>query len=474
MLSSERSSTLAPPYLLSMICNRFLLLALHKPELRAVSSAGLISLSALDYDTRATGVGGIIARQTPSFLTEMAASRTIEDPSSSEFKLLELFILSPWFAIQSDISLFAKALEYLVWVLTQLTKSGSSSSASLLLSESSADPASDLLLRYDQLLYAALQPVFTPSVPLSIYFSELFPPPPPPPPPNQDHLSTRHCLRPNQLDQTQPLVLQALRLHISSHKWIESTVLQVMRLDMLSLLLCQRWREDESGTEGMPLDFVREQISGVLSDLLTQVIPSASSPTTPLIVRQRAIDLLAFALRCCCPEIRIVPYASRDSTIVSASWITAPGDVDIVLDHLTSVCLNDSSDEIRLPALEILLQLIPFVRRESTDHPSSSSSQAKHTHFDGLIDCLLGHSVHGNPTEDILTHLDLVLRSVAILDPISFESLVRARFSSITAAEKAPNSVAEFFSGLIDHAGLLTQFQQSRRSDQTTTPLLSE
>jgi hypothetical protein len=57
-----------------------------------------------------------------------------------------------------------------------------------------------------------------------------------------------------------------------------------------------------------------------------------------------------------------------------------------------------------------------------------------------------------------------------------FESLVRARFSSITVAQKAPNNVAEYFSGLIDHAGLLTQFQQSsgRRLEQAVPPPQTE
>jgi hypothetical protein len=443
--------------------HRFLLLSLHKPELRAVSSAGLVSLSALDYDTRATGVSGLLARQTPFFLTELTSSPgNIEDPSSSEFRLLELLVASPWLAIQSDLSLFSKALSYLVWVLTELTK-GKPSPSVLLITEQSSDPSTGILLQYGHLLSAVLEPVFSSDISVSKYFSELYSLAQDQHGGDVSRLSTEHCLRPNRLDSAQPLIVQVLRLLLSSHKWTESTALQMMRLDTLSLLLGQCWGEDEEGS----LTFVGEQIPHLLMDLLTQVLPSASAPAAPLIVRQKAIALLAFLIRRSCPEIRIVPFTLRDSSIALPHWIVSGG-VDSILEHLTSVCLNDSSDEIRLPALEVLLQLIPFVARESTI--------AKHAHFEGLIDCLLSHSLHGKPTEDILARLDLALRSVAMLDPALFESLVRARFSSITVAQKAPNNVAEYFSGLIDHAGLLTQFQQSsgRRSEQAVPPPQTE
>jgi hypothetical protein len=458
---------------------RFLFLALHQSELRSLASAGLVSLAALDYDTRATGVSGLISRHLQPILrdiTSPASASAFEEPSSPEFQLLELFTLSPWFHIQSNLSLLRELVEYLTSALSRMlsklsSPASASSSALTIVSSEAAAPgsfsslssssSSSALMEYANLLLATLAPVFSSSVPLSKHFLDLFPLSE-----GSREISTALCLRPHRLEGLADSLLQFL-LSPSRSQWNATPSLQSARLDLLSLLLCQQLLpagEQEEGEQQVEtLAFVGQLLSAHSADLFTQVFAHTALPTSPFPLRLKSIRLLSHAIRCNSNNgaagSKIIPYSRRTdlSSSPSSSSAMPIAVLDLLLEHLTSVCLNDASDEIRLPSLEAILLLIPFLKRqqqqvEELEHSSS-------THFAGLVECLLTHCLVGNPTEEILSHLDLLLRSIAILDPVAFETLVREKFSSLSSAQRNSN-VSGFFSGLIDHADVLSQFQQ--------------
>jgi hypothetical protein len=398
-------------------------------------------------------------------------SEPIEDSTSPEFHLLELFVLSPWFSIQSNLSVLKGVVEHVIGAISLLQPSprGLSTSSALTIVPAAADassvvdsPQSILLNNYANLLLAALAPVFCSSVPLSKHYLDLYPPPAQDSQGPQDIVTTQ-CLRPSRLEDLGDTLLKFLTLS-SRSPWNSTPTLQSARLDLISLLLCQQLlsEEDEEGqAREATLAFVKDLLAAHSEALFTQIFSHTALPTCPLSIRQKSIHLLSHVIRCSChssPEIRILPYSLRSTSCPSAV-IPAPI-IDLLFEHLTAVCLNDGSDDVRLPSLEALLQLIPFLKREKSEHHPSSA------HFDGLVDCLLTHSLIGNPTEEIVTHLDLLLRSIAILDPAAFESLVRSKFSSLSVAQQASSSISGFFSGLIDHADVLIQFQQLKLSSK--------
>lgn len=398
-----------------------------------------MSLAGLDYDTRAAGIKGLISRQMPHFLNDIFSSNRVEDPSSPDFYLMELFLVSPWFAAQTDLSSFVSAVNYITRSICHLTRSDGASSTSSFPIHSTP---SKTLQQYCHLLYDVLSPVFSSTVPLSRYHLELYRA-------SQPHsdstlLPTGSCLRPSSLDAA--FIENILKLLITSSHWNDSLILQEARLDLLALILCQNLVDDEETI----LPFVRGILLGVYSDLFSQVFSLTSSPTTPFNIRLKSIQLLGYVVRCSVPDTRVVPY----SRLTPPTSHLPASTLQQVLDHLTVIPLNDSSDDIRIPSLEIILRLVPFLPR---DYPESS--QSKYSYFKGLVDCLLNETTNGNLTEEVLLHLDLVLRSIAILDPVAFEELIRTRFASLTPSQRNSETLSGFYSGLIDHADILLQFQ---------------
>lgn len=409
--------------------------------MRALASVGLISLSGLDYDTRATGIKGLISGQVPHLLNDMVSGDIIEDPLSPEIQLFELILVAPWFPIQCDLPSFIKTVEYLTGSISKLSISHGQSTSSFPIH--SLHPSSNILQHYCHLLQDALRPIFSSTVPLSKHFRELYrtlsnssi---------DDSHILTEGCLRPTKLNEL--LIEDLLRLLTISPHWNESLTLQETRLNLLALTLCENLNENEETLH----PFVRSLLGGIYSDLFAYVFPPTSNPTAPLNIRLKSIQLLGYVIRCSIPETRVISYSRMTPP---TCFLPSPILLSL-LDHLTLISLNDSSDEIRIPSLEILLQVVPFIPKDKLE-----SSSSKFCHFEGMIECLLNQTMNGNPTEEVFVHLDLVLRSIAILDPTTFEQLIRAKFATLSSSQRASESLLEFYSGLIDHVDVLIQFQ---------------
>lgn len=435
----------------------------------------------------------------PILLNEIIESNVIED-SSSEFKIIELYSLSPWLFLQKDQVLFTNIMDYLSSIISRLSQSHlsfshenkhsttsttskiskiSTSSSSMIIQSVDNDDNnySDLstLLKYSQLFLSVIRPVFSLDIQLSIYYTELFNDIDNKESENQvnndknNSISTESCLRPNNLEFS--FLENITKLFINSTKWNLNFDLENTRLEILSLLFCQQLVD--GGDNSNEYDsFIKELIIIYSKDLFRYVFSTTLSPSSSIKIRQKSIEFILYIIqRFSDGNQRVISYDKRKKNqtlnVINQKEVFFTSEItSIILNLLITTSLDDSSDSIRVTTLEILLHLVPFIENNEMienqygSGSSSDISNSKFITFESIVDYLLHRCLDGNPTKDVLSNLDMVLRSLAILDPIKFESIVRSKIPLLCGIHKAPSDASEIFSGLIDHSSLLAQFQQ--------------
>ena len=493
-------------------------------------SIGLKYLSQLDFDTRTTGVAGLMSRQMPILFNEIIQSDIIEDSTSPEFKIIELYALSPWLFLQKDQVLFVNIMDYLSSIISRTTQShfsishskitpftnhhattttttDSNSSSSLIIQavdENSSSTTSttindsDLstLLHYSQLFLSVIRPVFSLHIELSKYYLELYSNSNL----NQDQkqeeqeqeqvelISTKSCLRPNQLEFS--FIENVTKIFINSMKWNCNNDLESIRLEILSFLFCQQLlleeeleQEESEGEENSHHkndNFITDLLFIYGKDLFRYVFTVTLAPSSSIIIRKKTIEFILYIIQRYSnhKNLRVVSFKKKQTQNLKSTkeqhqeqekeFFTSEM-IQRILNLLLTTSLDDSCDSIRVITLEILLYLVPYIENNETQQKqqqqlttttTTTNITIKNYTFETIVDYLLHRCLDGNPTKDVLLNLDMVLRSLAILDPITFELIVRSKFSLLNGIHKPPSDASEIFSGLIDHSSLLVQFQQ--------------
>jgi hypothetical protein len=446
------------------ILHRFLIVALSTDETCQLASQGLILLSSLDFDTRAQGLEGLFGAQSPliiyTYIAQASSSQTHGDSvvevyslRSSEFKILQITALSPWLTIQNNSDLLSCVVRYITAALRQSTQyslrhplvSGMESSD---IEFDHAEEPTTLLCAYMELLLNLLRPIFTRAPTTSPQFQHVL---------NSltsrstnlDHdLSVPHI---TDIQGSTSLLQDLLTVLINHSQWNTSTVLQICRLDALSLIILGSGATAER-------DFVVQILSPFLLALFRTVLPASSHPSCSTAVRMKSVELARSVVSVFYPDpVRVVPYAQ----LASRQEGPMVG-VEFALRLLMDLTLDDSCDAIRVTTLETLVMLVAFVQPASVvldDYSQSPSHSSPSYSFEGMVDRLLRRCVEANSTSGFLEYIDLTLRSLAVLNPSAMATLVRSNLHLLEGIHRAPSEASSLFSGIIEHSEMISQFQ---------------
>jgi hypothetical protein len=126
--------------------------------------------------------------------------------------------------------------------------------------------------------------------------------------------------------------------------------------------------------------------------------------------------------------------------------------------------IHDSCDAVRLCVMNALTSAC-FAGLISGDTMSNNNSHDSFSayRYSGIINLLINdiNSCISSESNDLIIALECLLKALAVLDPIKFESILREKMDSTLNSLSDENNkivVKEFFSSLVNHCDILKQF----------------
>lgn len=227
--------------------------------------------------------------------------------------------------------------------------------------------------------------------------------------------------------------------------------------------------------------FIREYAGQLVENTIAPWV----TPSNPLDMRTRAVDLLTIVLQKLVPEKqrKLGPFASRSSVSQSS------GDVEGILALLYRGSLPDANElKSNYPAAcssseptlvfpgPMIQALLLNLLDDSSDEVRFGAIRAFHLYIRFLQPDQEGFEMYSSVCRSLLRHyctsikldaryivdeMDAVLRAAACLAPGLFESLLREALSEHSAKSDAVNAdIVEAISGLVSHCDILAQFQK--------------
>ena len=470
---------------------QFIFYSLGNPDLSTKGAETLLLLSNLDEESRiiAHGVQGLMLRHVPTTIRATVAPilsnhddekdndeskldvDDIFEIDSPETRLIELSLLCPAFVLHNSKSTsaedFLQIMNFLVVstaAIFRSMQSSLSSTSSVPLSLSQTDSPLLLLHKYADFFLYFLYPFISTHSPdrsidslIETYFGVLSKRlhPPAESEKNNSLLELKRNFK--------PLVNNFVAVRF----WDVDASLQKKRLRILSSLLRVVLVPDNADK--------MNQITTlpVLKNLMDIVFRSSLSPSTPTDIRVEASHIFKSLLEIFYDESRRLISYSKQQANDNDFALSAEGQEAILsaISVIMNVMLDDSSDTVRILALESLMYVIRFVRPHYDCQESDIMKPPKpvsnndlkpfvptSTSFEGMTDALLMRVINGSPTEEFLNQLDFVLRSLAVLNLSVFEKSVRNKLPLLVGLHQPPSAASDLFSGLLDHTEMLMQF----------------
>ncbi len=249
-------------------------------------------------------------------------------------------------------------------------------------------------------------------------------------------------------------LVSLLETFVFNPVWSKSSSLQQVRVEVVGTLLGTALG---STVTCIMTDIIEPMIT---TDILLNnmqrihddVIVTGKQPSNPTSIRLATVSLIEaitiVLYRSSCYYIdddtyNIVSYSKQSSSsAISSKCQKACG---TLLPALLS-CVDDSSDTVRSAVLDAFMYLIPLLEQE---------------HFDTVSNKLISEITSATVNAEAYTQqLDSRLRSIATLDPVRFEGLLRTAIPQLLqGVHQAPSDASQMISDLLTHCEILISFQ---------------
>ncbi len=280
-----------------------------------------------------------------------------------------------------------------------------------------------------------------------------------------------------------------LDLLVYNHRWGKSLILSIQRLHVVALLsgqynLLQQIlgkNEDireERYEEGFEMLYPLQNISVLakhFSRLVHSIVPSALSPATPQHIRMAAVSLFQGFINNIKDSIsfdKLRPFHFWSKTENNARFTESLPIIVAIQPLLQSLlgALNDSDDEVRIKIIETINDSAPFILSNSVAKSLQEGPEGKQ--FSGVDQVVLFPNavqtlirellieVQLTTLSPVVDHLDVTLRALCVLDPITFEAVVREEYLA-SGGNAGNEKKGDFVNDLINHADLISSMQSS-------------
>lgn len=494
---------------------KFLLINLSNNELRSQSAIAIKLLACLETDGEANGIETLFLQHGPALLNKLIEDYEVDGmwtAVSPEHQLLVRLTENSSNSILSNATLLAKYLNFLCKSVEEATSSNYSSELEI-----------EILSSFSDLIQMILKPIYNVSwsksnVELytglsstnihSSYQKRVV----------EWNLSSVDCescqyglaithdidavkLAVGVIESNLKTILDAGILH--TH-WSQQPELQLQRLRLLDALSgasvvtsAVSFVSEDLNDDYVVIDSPSKQAKHNLITLPTPpfltglnlmlfitpisecILPAASLPSNPSSVRENVLISFEHLLRSLCNHVEVKlekPVAFRKRQLTK-SQIDAKSCILTVINFLLEL-VNDSLDEVRIIALHALCTALPLVASNDEIEVIKSdllvtNALSTYPSYNEIITKLLIVLItESDLNSEFMDELDTTLRCYAVLDPVLFEQMIRLEFEKLfsTANEEinplsskskaAKHELSSRFSGLVDHACLLQQFEK--------------
>jgi hypothetical protein len=275
-----------------------------------------------------------------------------------------------------------------------------------------------------------------------------------------------------------------LELLVYNYRWSSSIALATRRLLVVALLSGQyndmqllmfpqhdddRYEdsEEEDNQDNALFPLLTEQCKLLIkhfSQLVKAMIPFGLAPTTPKLIRLATVRLFkgmleTIKVNTSLTKLRPFSFWTKSENKINSVQLQAKSCVQLLIQSLLT-SIQDSDDDVRIEIVQTLTAVIPLLLPDDIalslpDTPVTFSFMVHNLMRDLLVE------IQCTASSSLSDHLDAALRSLAVLDPITFETVVRAEFAVNGVDASGTSKKADVVNDLINHADLLSTMASS-------------